>query len=97
MEGTDKLYNQAVLITSDYLGPAADRFLTRQIRNHLHINPEELEFENLLELVDWIKLAMMILTGDEKIVDEYISRLQRLANTNKSKTSLRTHRKAGKK
>ena len=36
------LYLKVVRITDHYLGPAADRFIRRQIENHLNKHPEEL-------------------------------------------------------
>lgn len=75
---TTTLYAAVVDITYDYLGPAADRFVTRQIRNHLGKNPEELKKQDLKDLISWIKLAMSLLTDDDKLVHKYISDLKRL-------------------
>lgn len=73
------LYDQVVIITMDYLGPAAERFISRQIRTHLHKAPDELTHEDLLKLVDWIKIAIALLTEDGKIVDEFTASLKALA------------------
>jgi hypothetical protein len=71
-----------------YLGPAADRFVARQIANHLHKEPHQLKKQDLSELIDWIKLAMGFLTEDQTMVDEYMARLQALAaSNNKRKTT----------
>jgi len=72
------LYSDVVDITYDYLGPAADRFVTRQIRNHLDKKPEQLKKNDLKELINWIKIAVSLLTDDDKIVKRYISDLKRL-------------------
>jgi len=69
------LYNQLVEISSDYLGPAAERFIERQVTTHLHKKPLELTVRDLAKLIDWIKLAFALLTNDSQIVDEYINRL----------------------
>ena len=45
------LYSDVVDITYDYLGPAADRFVTRQIRSHLGKAPEELKKRDLRDLI----------------------------------------------
>lgn len=74
------LYNDVVDITYDYLGPAADRFVTRQIRSHLDKAPEELSKRDLRDLISWIKIAMSLLTADDRLVNKYISDLKRLAN-----------------
>ncbi len=72
------LFEQVVQVTYVYLGPAADRFVTRQITNHLSKQPEQLAPRDLPELIDWIKLAMGFLTEDQTMVDAYIARLQAL-------------------
>jgi hypothetical protein len=74
------LYSDVVDITYDYLGPAADRFVTRQIRSHLGKRPEELKKRDLRDLVSWIKIAMSLLTDNEELINTYISDLKRLAN-----------------
>jgi len=80
--GEATLYEEVVDITHEYLGPAADRFITRQIRSHLHKNPEELKKRDLKNLIDWIGLAMSILSEDEELVHKYIASLNGLAAKN---------------
>ena len=75
------LYDDVVAITYDYLGPAADRFVVRQIRNHLGKDPTELERKDLRLLVDWIRLAMRLISNDADIVDRYIADLENLARS----------------
>jgi len=74
------LYDQVVRITHVYLGPAADRFIARQLENHLHKSPEELSPADLLSLIDWIRVVVSLLTEDNGIVEEYIAELQKLAD-----------------
>ncbi len=76
---SNKLYANTVEITSHYLGPSADRFINRQIRNHLGKDPEDLVSEDLLQLIDWIRIAMVFLTDDDDIINEYLNSLQQLA------------------
>jgi hypothetical protein len=73
------LYSDVVDITYDYLGPAADRFVTRQIRSHLSKAPEELKKRDLRDLISWIKIAMSLLTDDNELINKYISDLKQLA------------------
>lgn len=80
--GGATLYEEVVDITHEYLGPAADRFVTRQIRSHLHKNPEDLKKRDLKNLVDWIGLAMSILSEDEVMVRKYIASLNALTARN---------------
>jgi hypothetical protein len=70
-------YERAVQITGMYLGPAARRFIDRQVRSHLHKEPEDMTKEDLLCLIDWMQRAMSLLTDDSQIVDEYIQQLKR--------------------
>lgn len=72
------LYQDVVAVTYDYLGPAADRFVTRQIRMHLQKEPEQLGRKDLRALVDWIRIAMSLISDDNELVEEYIAALSSL-------------------
>lgn len=72
------LYAQVVLITHSYLGPAADRFIARQVQNHLHKEPVDLSESDLLKLIDWVRVAVSLITEDSAIVEEYITSLREL-------------------
>jgi len=86
----DSVYGQVVRVTHVYLGPAADRFIARQVENHLHKSPEELSQSDLLSLIDWIRVVVSLLTEDGEIIAEYTNELQKLALTNaKPRTSPR--------
>jgi hypothetical protein len=73
------LYDQVVRITHVYLGPAADRFIARQVENHLHKAPQDLSQEDLAGLIDWIRVVVSLLTEDNGIIEEYTAELQKLA------------------
>jgi len=72
---TDMLYDRVVRVTHVYLGPAADRFIARQVQNHLHKQPEDLSTTDLEKLIDWIRMAVSLLTEDNEIIEEYIHQL----------------------
>lgn len=74
-----KLYREVVDITTSYLGPSAERFITRQIKTHLGKDPDELSPDDLAKLVDWIKIAIALLTEDDKMVQDYGKSLLKLA------------------
>lgn len=74
------LYDKVVRVTHVYLGPAADRFIARQVQNHLHKEPETITPSDLIKLIDWIRLAVSLITDDSEIVAEYTLQLERLAN-----------------
>ena len=75
-----KLYEKVVKVTYVYLGPAADRFIDRQVQNHLQKSPQELSKDDLITLIDWIRGAVSLLTEDNEIVEEYTAQLLQLAN-----------------
>ena len=76
---SDNLYDKVVWVTYAYLGPAADRFVSRQIRNHLHKEPEQLKKNDLKNLIDWINIAMNLLSNDDRLVARYVAELQELS------------------
>lgn len=76
------LYEEVVHVTYDYLGPAADRFVERQIRNHLQKDPTELQRKDLKQLIDWIQLAMRLISDDAQVVDRYMTDLEKLTKPN---------------
>lgn len=69
------LYDQAVVLSEEYLGPAGERFLRRQIKTHLAITPEKLTSKDLPLLVTWVSLAFALLTDNADDVQSYSSRL----------------------
>lgn len=82
-EKTPSLYDKVVQITHVYLGPAADRFIARQVENHLHKPPAELSRADLFSLIDWIQVIVSLLTEDSDIIEEYTSELRKLARSYK--------------
>lgn len=85
-----QIYSQVVKVTHVYLGPAADRFISRQVQNHLHKSPEELTYGDLANLVDWIQVAVSLITEDKEIIEEYIAQLKKLAHISLNSNSPHT-------
>lgn len=73
------LYSKAVHVTEEYLGPAGERFLRRQIEAHLNIKPEDLKEKNLSKLINWSSIAFALLTNNEKDIDAFTNDLKSLA------------------
>ena len=71
-------FEQVVRITHAYLGPAADRFVSRQITNHLDKKPQDLTLEDMAGLTDWLRVAMSFLTEDQGLVRDYVELLSAL-------------------
>lgn len=79
-EVNNKIYKELVNATSPYLGPSSERFIDRQIRNHLDKEPLEVKRSDINLLIDWLRLSMNILTDDDNLVKEYITKIQKLRN-----------------
>ncbi|MBA2279474.1 hypothetical protein H0V99_03500 [Candidatus Saccharibacteria bacterium] len=72
------LYEKAVLVTEEYLGPAGERFLRRQINTHLNIEPEQLSKKNLPKLINWSSIAFALLTNNPKVIEAFTNDLRSL-------------------
>jgi hypothetical protein len=64
------LYSQINDIIENYLGPATNRFVERQVKFHLHKKPEQLKAHDIPQLTEWIKVSMALLTEDKSAIDE---------------------------
>ncbi len=67
---TAPLHKRIHFILESYLGPAAERFVERQIRFHLHKKPAEVTKADIPVLAEWIKVSMALLTDDKQTIDE---------------------------
>lgn len=72
-------HERIVRITHEYMGVTAERFIDRQIRNHLHKEPDQVTAKDIPQLIDWVQLAVSHLTNDQQVIEEYINQLKRLA------------------
>jgi hypothetical protein len=84
MGSNDTLYEEVVSVTYEYLGPAANRFVDRQVRSHLDKNPEQLRKQDLANLIVWFKLSMATLSEDTKMVNKYVAGLKKLSDNKKA-------------
>lgn len=85
MVASSSIFEQAVAISEEYLGPAGERFMRRQITTHLGITPETLSRKHLPDLVDWTRLAFTMLTNDEKEVRNFTKSLLHLSNNTENR------------
>jgi hypothetical protein len=76
---TETLYANIVKVVELYLGPAAPRFVERQINSHLNKAPEEVTSEDIAQLVEWIRVSLALLTDDRATIDECARKLIQLA------------------
>ena len=75
-----QIYQEVIAITEEYLGPASERFLARHITFHLNKSPENPTPEDLPTLIEWTKVTLGQLTEDRTMVDDYITKMNRLAH-----------------
>ena len=80
MPNQDSLQDQIIAISRDYLGPASERFIERQVKTHLKKPLADVTKSDLVKLVDWIRLSFALLTNDGELVDEYAERLLKITN-----------------
>jgi hypothetical protein len=73
------VFDQVVEVTYPYLGPATNRFVTRQIQHHLNKRPEQLRQKDLVHLIDWFTQAMAHLSEDTHLVKKYSDELNSIA------------------
>lgn len=73
------LTERVIEVTSDYLGPAARRFVTRQVKVHLNKPIDDLKPEDIAPLADWSKIALALLTSDQATVDKFQNELLELS------------------
>lgn len=86
------LFDKVVRITYTYLGPAAERFVSRQIINHLDKKPQDLINRDMSGLIDWLRVAMGFLTEDQGMVRDYISQLEALQPQAPAQSKKRKHK-----
>lgn len=72
------LYRELTAIAEDYLGPAAPRFISRIIENHLHKGPEEVVPEDMPQIITWVRLSISLVTDREEDIAEFTDRLSKL-------------------
>jgi hypothetical protein len=75
----DNLFDKAVQITEEYLGPAGERFIRRQISTHLQIKPEALDAKNMPKLINWSTIAFALLTNSTEDLESFTQDLKALA------------------
>ena len=63
------LYDDAVKLAKEYIGPAGHKFIDRQISSHLGIEPKQLGSVHIEELSKWCLSSGKMLIGDDKAAD----------------------------
>ena len=75
-----EIYDQTVEIVRYYLGPAGKRYIDRQVKFHLKKSPKDLSAADLKQLLEWIRVSLALLTDDQTMVDEAVSKLKKVSS-----------------
>lgn len=77
---TNQRYYQAVVnATEEFLGPAAERFVNRQVDLHLGKPPQEIGREDIPKLKEALGIAIGLLVKDPGIVNQAMHKFDRIA------------------
>ena len=60
------LSDSAIAVAKQYMGPAAEKFMKRQIKEHLGLEPEDLTADKLPELATWCLTSGKLVMGEDK-------------------------------
>ncbi len=63
------IYDNLLETTKYYMGPAADRFLKRQLSGHLNISPDELNTQHLDDLAEWCLTSAKLIIDEDKAME----------------------------
>ncbi len=77
------LYDEVVDLARTYMGPAAKKFIDRQIRAHLEIEGAELTFSDIDELAEWCYTSSKFLMNEYK-AQEFSSAVRSIRNGTKT-------------
>jgi hypothetical protein len=73
------LYETVLQIANGYLGPASERFVRRQVGQHLNKDPEALSRKDIPELADWVRSSIGPSVADPKVADDFCQKILALA------------------
>lgn len=76
---TATIYSQLVVVSEKYLGPAAERFIRRQVDFHLDKQPEDITAHDVVKLADSVKIALGVLTQDEDMINKAVREVKAVA------------------
>jgi len=78
---TTTLLQKVTSITEEFLGPATDRFVSRQILSHLNKPAADILPEDLQTLLKWTKVTLGHLTEDTQMIDDYVRQMNELIHS----------------
>jgi hypothetical protein len=63
------IYDEAVKLAMNYIGPMGQKFIDRQLEFHLKIGPAELTADKLVDLSKWCSTSGGLLIGDKQAAE----------------------------
>ena len=60
------LYSDVVKVSKPFLGPATEKFVSRQITGHLNIEESQLTPQHLEELAKWCYTSGKLIISDDR-------------------------------
>ena len=60
------LYERVLVVARPYLGKNTERFIARQCRHHLNVEPNELSVQHLDELARWCYISSTLVIDEAK-------------------------------
>ncbi len=67
-------YHAVVATTEGFLGPAAERFIRRQIEFHIGKAPEKINRQDVEKLRESLRVALGLLVDDKQTVDDAVQK-----------------------
>jgi hypothetical protein len=83
------IYQKVVYTSAEYLGPAAERFIRRQITTHLDKRPEDITAKDIAELTNWVKQTFALLTENHELVEAFARDLGEIAQSSSTRKTRR--------
>lgn len=78
-------YTSVVTVTEEFLGPAAERFIRRQIEFHCEKTPESIDKKDVLKLRNSLGVALGLLISDKQIVRDAEMKFDNIAEQKETK------------
>ena len=72
------IYDDAVAIGKNYLGPAGPQFIDRQIKGHLKIEPGQLAAGNMADLARWCLISGKLIMDDDAEAQAFSEKIKAL-------------------
>ena len=60
------LYNDVINLARPYLGPAAEKFVSRQVSAHLNVKSDQIARQHMEELSKWCLISGKLVMDDAK-------------------------------